>query len=50
VDKTTEIHTKDGVCKGLMNKELKKMWMEAFVAYICLGRFRKTTINLFPGI
>jgi len=50
LDKTTEIHTNDGDCKGLMNKELEKMWVETFVAYIYLGRLRKTAINMFPGI
>jgi hypothetical protein len=44
LDKTTEIHTNDGDCKWLMNKELEKMWVEAFVVYICLGRLKKTTI------
>jgi len=49
LDNTTEIHTNDGDYKELINKELeKKKWVEAFVAYICLGRLRKTTINLSP--
>lgn len=49
MDNTTEIHTNDGDYKELINKELeKKKWVEAFVAYICLGRLRKTTINLSP--
>jgi hypothetical protein len=51
LDNTTEIHTNDGDCKGSINKEIeKKKWAEAFVAHICLGRLRKTTINLSPGI
>jgi hypothetical protein len=50
LDKTTEIHENAGDCKGLMNKELEIMWVEVFLAYICLGRLRKTTINLSTGI
>jgi len=44
LDKTTEIHTNNGDCKWLMHKELEKMWVEALVVYICLGRLKKTAI------
>jgi hypothetical protein len=43
LDKTTEIHANAGGCKELINMELEKMWLEVFLAYICLGRLRKTT-------